>query len=244
MKHLKLSEDERRTLREMGVFHPHPRTRMRAQGVLRLSQGLTLQRTADEFGGHLNSVEQWRQRWSKLGLAGLYEGRHTGRPRKWTPEQQQALGKLADSESGTVGALLRQIEQGQDHASISESTAKRYLKEMDFTYKRYRYSLKKASSGSVRARRQSDRRSGQARSGTAVRAAVFRRIRLQPESAGAVRLGKNRPDPSRRASRAPAARERAWGFASRWPTDLDNSAATDDTRRCHCILRTDRGASA
>lgn len=90
MKHLKLSEDERRTLREMGVFHPHPRTRMRARGVLRLSQGLTLQRTADEFGVHLNSVEQWRQRWSKLGLAGLYEGRHTGRPRKWTPEQQQA----------------------------------------------------------------------------------------------------------------------------------------------------------
>jgi transposase len=80
MKHLESTGDEQRTLHEMGVFHPHPRTRMRAQGILRLSQGLTLQRTADEFGVHLNSVEQWRQRWSKLGLAGLYEGRHTGRP--------------------------------------------------------------------------------------------------------------------------------------------------------------------
>jgi len=68
MKRLDLSEDERRTLREMGVFHPHARTRMRAQGILRLSQGLTLQETADEFGVHLNSVEQWRQRWNKLGL--------------------------------------------------------------------------------------------------------------------------------------------------------------------------------
>jgi transposase len=143
MKHLELSEDERRTLREMGVFHPHPRTRMRAQGILRLSQGLTLQKTADEFGVHLNSVEQWRQRWNKLGLAGLYEGRHTGRPRKWTP-QQQALGELAHSEGGSVVALLRQIEQCRDHASISESTAKRYLKEMNFTYKRYRYALKKS----------------------------------------------------------------------------------------------------
>jgi len=74
MKHLELSEHERRTLREMGVFHPHPRTRMRAQGILRLSEGLTLQKTADEFGVHLNSVEQWRQRWGKLGLVGLYEG--------------------------------------------------------------------------------------------------------------------------------------------------------------------------
>lgn len=144
MKHLELSGEEQRTLREMGVFHPHPRTRMRAQGVLRLSQGLTLQRTADEFGVHLNSVEQWRQRWDKLGLAGLYEGRHTGRPKKWTPQQQKILGEMADSEGGTVGALLRQIEQSQDQVSISESTAKRYLKEMDFTYKRYRYSLKKS----------------------------------------------------------------------------------------------------
>ena len=30
MKHLELSEDERRTLSELGVFHPHARTRMRA----------------------------------------------------------------------------------------------------------------------------------------------------------------------------------------------------------------------
>jgi transposase len=87
MKRLELSEEERRTLREMGIFHSHPRTRMRAQGILRLSQGLTLQQTADEFMVHLNSVEQWRQRWNKLGLAGLYEGRHTGRPKKWTSER-------------------------------------------------------------------------------------------------------------------------------------------------------------
>ena len=144
MKHLELTEDEQRTLREMGVFHPRPRTRMRAQGILRLSQGLTLQKTADEFGVHLNSVEQWRQRWSKLGLAGLYEGRHTGRPRKWTARQQQAFGELAISEGGTVGALLRQVGQNPDQVPISENTAKRYLKEMDFTYKRYRYSLKKS----------------------------------------------------------------------------------------------------
>lgn len=49
MKHLELTADEQRTLREMGVFHPHPRTRMRVQGILRLSQGLSLQRNADEF---------------------------------------------------------------------------------------------------------------------------------------------------------------------------------------------------
>jgi transposase len=160
MKHLELSEDERRTFREMGIFQPHPRTRMRAQGILRLSQGLTLQQTADEFTEHLNSVEQWRQRWRKFGLAGLYERRHTGRPRKWTAQQQQELGELAHSEGGTVVALLRQIEQDSNHTPISESTAVRYLKEM----KRYRYSLKKAELRGVRARQQSDRGTGPARS--------------------------------------------------------------------------------
>lgn len=84
---------------------------MRAQGILRLSQGLTLQQTADEFMVHLNSVEQWRQRWNELGLAGLYEGRHTGRPKKWASQQRQALGELAQSEGGTVVALLRHIGQ-------------------------------------------------------------------------------------------------------------------------------------
>lgn len=92
---------------------------------------------------HLNSVEHWRQRWNKFRLAGLYEGRHTGRPRKWTPEQRQALGALAQSEGGTVVALLRHIGQQQERSPISENTAVRYLKEMNFSYKRYRYALKK-----------------------------------------------------------------------------------------------------
>lgn len=149
MKRLELSKDERRTLREMGIFHAHPKTRMRAQGILRLSQGLTLQQTADELMVHLNSVEQWRQRWNKLGLVGLYEGRHPGRPKKWTPEQRQGFAELAQAEGGTAVALLRHIEQREDRAQISENTAVRYLREMNFSYKRYRYSLKKTQSGSV-----------------------------------------------------------------------------------------------
>jgi transposase len=141
MKRLELSKDERQTLRVMGIFHPHPRTLMRAQGILRLSQRLTLQQTADEFMVHLTSAKEWRQPWNKFGLAGLYEGRHTGWPRKWTSEQRQALGELAQSEGGTVAALLRHIGRQQEQAPISESTAVRYLKEMNFSYKRYRYGL-------------------------------------------------------------------------------------------------------
>jgi transposase len=82
MKRLELTPVEVRALRDMGIFHSHPRTRMRAQAIVRLSQGLTLQQVANEFAVHLNSVEHW-QRWNKDGLTGLYEGPHSGRPPKW-----------------------------------------------------------------------------------------------------------------------------------------------------------------
>lgn len=95
----------------------------------------------------------------------------------------------------------------------SAKAAQGYLKEMDFTYKRYRYSLKKPKLRGVRARPQSDRRTVPNRPQTAVRVPVFRRIRFQSESASAVRMGKDRPDPRRRTARASAARERAWGLA-------------------------------
>ena len=142
MKLLLLSTVEQQTLREMGIMHEHYRTRMRAQAILRLSQGLTLQQTADEFMVHINSIEQWRQRWNRMGLAGLYEGRHTGRPAKWSPAQREALGQLAQEEGGSAGSLLRQVAD-ESNPAISESTAKRYLKQMNMRYKRVRYSFKK-----------------------------------------------------------------------------------------------------
>jgi transposase len=80
---------------------------------------------------HLNSFKQWWQRWNKLGLAGLYEDGYTGRAKKWTSEQRRTLDELAQSEGGTVVALLRYIGQQQEHTPISENTALRYLKEMN-----------------------------------------------------------------------------------------------------------------
>jgi transposase len=143
MKRLELTPVEIRTLRDMGIFHSHPRTRMRAQAIVRLSQGLTLQQVANEFAVHLNSVEHWRQRWNKDGLTGLYEGHHSGRPPKWNEAQQQALRDLANQQGGTAGALLRHIRQSGQQPSVSVYTIKRYLKSAQMRYKRCRYSLKK-----------------------------------------------------------------------------------------------------
>jgi len=141
MKDCKLRGEEFRTLREMGIYHPHARVRMRAQGVLRLSQGCALREVADEFEVHLNSVEHWWQRWKRIGLMGLYEGWHSGRPPKLSKQDRQALRKLAKEEGGSSGRLLRLWRERQGW-SVSRSSIRRYLKQMHFRYKRYRLSLK------------------------------------------------------------------------------------------------------
>nr|WP_308613563.1 helix-turn-helix domain-containing protein [Massilia mucilaginosa] len=125
----------------MGIYHPHARTRMRAQGMFRLAQGLTLQQVADEFEVHLNSVENWRRRWDELGLLGLFEGRHTGRPPKLSDEERSQLGDLARDAGGTARTLQRQWE-GAEHTPLSRNSIKEYLKRMAFRYKRCRLSLK------------------------------------------------------------------------------------------------------
>ncbi|WP_300759460.1 helix-turn-helix domain-containing protein [Janthinobacterium sp.] len=152
MKLLILQQAEQQTLHEMGVFHPHPRVRIRAQAIVRLSQGLTLQQTANEFHVHLNSIEAWRQRWNKHGLMGLYEGHHTGRKPKWTAGQQEALRALALAEGGSANSLLRTMANTEGLPAISLATARRYLQEMQFSYKRYRYSLKKSIQRKLSAR--------------------------------------------------------------------------------------------
>lgn len=141
MKRLELNEEEHRTLLDMGIYHPHARTRRRAQGVRMLGQGMTLQQVADEFEVHLNSVEHWRQCWLRLGLVGLYEGRHSGRPPSLSHQRQRELRDLAREEGGSSGSLLRRwLERGRKR--LSRCTLRRYLRRFGLRYKRCRLSLK------------------------------------------------------------------------------------------------------
>ncbi len=49
MKRFLLSEEERRSLVEMGICHIHPRVRRRAQALVRLAQGAARAQTAQEL---------------------------------------------------------------------------------------------------------------------------------------------------------------------------------------------------
>ncbi len=81
---LHLNEAQSRTSHEMGIHHPHPSVRQRAQAVRQLARGETLAVVSTpRFGVHLNSVESWACWWRLDGIVGLFQPAHPGRPSKW-----------------------------------------------------------------------------------------------------------------------------------------------------------------
>ena len=88
-------------------------------------------------------------------------------------EQQEALRALAQADGDSANSLLRILAQTEGLPAISQETARRYLHEMQFSYKRYRYSLKKASAGSFRQGRTDNRRVESTGTCQAVRTAVL-----------------------------------------------------------------------
>lgn len=144
MKHFLLSEEERRSLFEMGVGHHHPRVRRRAQALVRLAQAIPRGQVAHEFGVHLNSIRGWIERWQTRGLAGLYEEHYPGRPTKLSAKAAERLHQIAHAEGGTTSQIMRRMEEQHMALMVTPDTVARWLKAMGFSYKRYRTSLKKS----------------------------------------------------------------------------------------------------
>ena len=144
MKRFCLEEEERRTLFEMGMWHPHSRVRRRAQALVHLAQGVTQTQVAKDFGVHLNSVRMWMTRWRSAGLVGLYQEPVPGRPSKLSPVVAQRLRQVVLTEGGTVRHVMACMEEQQMPLLATPATVSRWLKAMGFSYKRYRTSLKKS----------------------------------------------------------------------------------------------------
>jgi transposase len=77
----------------------------RAQALVRLAQGITQTQTAQEFHVHLNSVRAWMRGWQTVGLVGLDEEHHKGRPQVVAAVAQK-LRQVATEEGGTIGHIM------------------------------------------------------------------------------------------------------------------------------------------
>lgn len=138
---LQLDPVQARTLHDLGIYHPHPCVRQRAQALQQLARGDTLSAVATTFGVHLNSVENWARWWRQRGLVGLFQPTRSGRPPKWDASRQQTLAQAALQRGGSAHQLLDALGA----TDISDSTARRYLHAQGMRYKRCRYGLKKSA---------------------------------------------------------------------------------------------------
>ena len=79
---LPLSASEISTLAAATSRGPHPRMRRRAQTVPGHHRGASIGQLATLFAVDYNTGSEWLRRWRDQGLAGLAEGRRSGRPTK------------------------------------------------------------------------------------------------------------------------------------------------------------------
>jgi transposase len=86
---LPLTTAEICTLEACSLHARHPRQRRRAQAVLGHHRGQSLGQLAAFYAVRYATVHAWIQAWRQLGLAGLAEGRRTGRPLKLPPSAQK-----------------------------------------------------------------------------------------------------------------------------------------------------------
>lgn len=129
---LQLDEAQARTLHEMGIHHPHPIVRQRAQALQQLARGETLAVVSTRFGVHLNSVENWARWWRERGVVGLFQPARPGRPTKWDAARQRS-------------GRARQLLEALGATDIGNDTARRYLQAQGLRYKRCRYAVKKSA---------------------------------------------------------------------------------------------------
>lgn len=97
----------------------------------------------------------------------LYVERPAGRPRKLSPVVAERLRQVALAEGGSVGHIMQCMEDQHLPLLVEPATVSRWLKQMGFSYKRYRTSFKKsAMRGRWHAAPQLDTLKQQAQAGT------------------------------------------------------------------------------
>lgn len=136
-----LSEAERRTLLDASRYAPWPRFRQRAHAVLLSGKRYSLAQLADIFAVDRDTVSGWLRAWDQHGLLGLRDQDHPGRPRKGTEDDREWLCETIKDAPHQLRVLCEQFQE-RTACPLSRDTARRWLKEQGWRWKRCRRSLK------------------------------------------------------------------------------------------------------
>lgn len=137
-----LDTSEQACLKEILKKGTDWRERDRAETILLLAAGQSVQEVAERQGLCREAVRIRRRKWLKSGLASLPDQFRCGAPSKLTDEQREQLGKWMDAEALSSRELLTRLER-EYQVVIGRTTLRMELKRLGYVWKRTRYSLKK-----------------------------------------------------------------------------------------------------
>lgn len=137
-----LEDSERECLTEIIKKGADWRERNRAETILLLAAGHSVQSVAEQQGLCREAVRVRRRKWLKSGLASLPDRPRCGAPSKLTDEQRQQLGAWVEGEALSSRELLTRLAR-EFQVVIGRTTLRMELKRLGYVWKRTRYSLKK-----------------------------------------------------------------------------------------------------
>lgn len=143
MKYVKLSEIEEFTITEMRKFHPKPRVRERAQMVELSNQGKKINEIVEIVGKNRDTVSTWLNKYEHYGIAGLFDGKHSGRIPTVKDRLKERIIEIAESEATCTSQYITEIIENEFDVRLHPNTIKYNLRKAGYIYKRTRNSLKK-----------------------------------------------------------------------------------------------------
>jgi len=147
---IELEDSERESLVAIVKKGMDWRRRDRAETILLLAAGHSVQSVSEQQGLCREAVRIRRRKWLKSGLASLPDRPRSGAPSKLTDAQRQQLGQWVAADALSSRALLTRLER-EYQVVIGRTTLRMALKRLGYVGKRTRYRLKKTRPGAVRA---------------------------------------------------------------------------------------------
>lgn len=139
---IELGDKERESLEVVTKKGRDWRERDRAETILLLASGESVQAVAERQGLCREAVRVRRRKWLKLGLASLSDQPRSGAPSKLDDAQRRQLGVWVEAEALSSRELLTRLER-EYGVVVGRTTLRTELKGLGYVWKRTRYSLKK-----------------------------------------------------------------------------------------------------
>jgi len=145
MRYSKLTMDERETLEEGYKNHLKSHVRQRFKAILLSDDGWQVKDIAEIFKVRTRTIYTWMDRWESFGIAGLMI--LSGRGMKPSlPIEDEIIVETVKKKAATCARNLKQLALELSELlgiKVSKKMLQRFLKNLGYTWKRFRKSLKK-----------------------------------------------------------------------------------------------------